>query len=302
MSLLHDIQAAAMDPQQSVGDLLRKCQVLAYRLQHEPLKTWVAYELGGYPSGADLPEYRRDHACVVRANLGGPGQLLRNVQVPVSYLPDPWSRTAARASFFQGVGELESMAAATTDANFRSEIPAEVFADVEIYDGFTTLQMWTVIPGAMVAGVVDQIRTRALTFALELEALDPEAGDSAGRTLQASPQSINQIFNTQVLGGTLNWASGAGHVSQTVVSVVPGDFDSLAAYLREHGVEDAELADLRAAIDADAGDGSEHEPGPRVRDWIGKLMVRIASSGGRIAESASGGLIAEGIVRFLGGA
>lgn len=59
MSLLRDIQVSATDPGQSVSDLLRKCQMLAYHLRHEPLKTWVPYELSGYSSGADLPEYLR---------------------------------------------------------------------------------------------------------------------------------------------------------------------------------------------------------------------------------------------------
>jgi len=47
MSLLTEIQAAATDPSHSTADLLRKCQILAFRLRHEPFKQWVGHELSG---------------------------------------------------------------------------------------------------------------------------------------------------------------------------------------------------------------------------------------------------------------
>ena len=305
MSLLQQIQESATDRDQSVSDLLRKCQILAYRLQHEPLKMWLAYELNGYPTGAELPDYRRERPAVVRANLAGAFQsMARDVQVPITLLPQPWRDSARLVSFTQAVGELESMVEVSKgrdDQNFRSEIPAEVFANIEIYEDWSTVQMWTVIPATMVAGVIDQIRTRALTFALELEALDPQAGETPGSGTPVSQHSITQIFSTQVLGGTLNWAASAGDVSQTIIAVVPGDFDSLAGFLREQGVDDAELLDLRRAVDADATAGGTQEPGARVRDWIGKVTVRLARSGSRVTEGAGGALIAEAILRYLAG-
>lgn len=304
LSLLQQIQGSATN-RDPVSDLLRKCQILAYRLQYEPLKTWLAYELNGYPSGAELPDYRRDRPAVVRANLAGHFQsVARDVQVPITLLPQPWRDSARLVSFTQAVGELESMVEVSKgrdDQNFRSEIPAEVFANIEIYEDWSTVQMWTVIPATMVAGVIDQIRTRALTLALELEVLDPQAGETPGSGSPVSQQSITQIFSTQVLGGTLNWAAGSGNVSQTVVAVLPGDFDSLAAHLRQQGVDERELTELREAVGADATRAVMREPGPRVRDWIGKVTLRLAQSGSRITEGASGTLIAEGILRFLSG-
>jgi hypothetical protein len=307
MSLLADIEASATDPAQSVGDLVRKCQVLAYRLGNELLKTWTSYELGGYPPDAELPRYRAERGAAVRANLSGPFQsFARDVPVPVSLLPEPWRTRAATVRFPEGVGELESMvetARGRDDVNFRAEIPVEVFHDITIYEGYGTMQMWTVVPVTVIAGVLDQVRSRALTFALEIEALDAKAGDVPGATPTISQQSITQIFQTQVLGGTLNWAVAGAGTAQTVASVIPGDFDSLASYLRVAGIEEAELDKLRDAIDADAGGQSrEGGLGPRVREWLGGVTARLAASGGRIAEGASGTLIAEALLRFIGGA
>lgn len=58
VSLIHDIQAEAIDATSSVTALLRKCKLLAARLDHAELAQWVGYELGGYPNGAALPPYR----------------------------------------------------------------------------------------------------------------------------------------------------------------------------------------------------------------------------------------------------
>lgn len=83
MTLLADIQAAAVDQTHSLSDLLRKCQILAFRLRHEPFKTWVSHELNGYPNDATLPPYRSSMRGEIKANLSGPSaQVARTCQSP----------------------------------------------------------------------------------------------------------------------------------------------------------------------------------------------------------------------------
>jgi hypothetical protein len=55
MTLLRDIQEAALDSKVNLADLLRKCKVLAARLKHEEFATWVDWELNGYPERKMLP-------------------------------------------------------------------------------------------------------------------------------------------------------------------------------------------------------------------------------------------------------
>ena len=50
-SLLQEIQTAATDPALSLSDMLRKCQILAFRLRHEPFKALASHELNGCPAG-----------------------------------------------------------------------------------------------------------------------------------------------------------------------------------------------------------------------------------------------------------
>ena len=49
MSLLREIQIDAINSNAKISDLLRKCQILAYRLGNEDFKNWISFELQGYP-------------------------------------------------------------------------------------------------------------------------------------------------------------------------------------------------------------------------------------------------------------
>lgn len=58
MSLLREIQASAIDGTSDLETLLRKCRVLASRLQNNEFKQWVQSELDGYRDEIEVPEYR----------------------------------------------------------------------------------------------------------------------------------------------------------------------------------------------------------------------------------------------------
>lgn len=58
MSRLSDIISAATDDSVSVAALLRMVMVVAARMDTPPLIDWVHNELGGYPEGAVVPDYR----------------------------------------------------------------------------------------------------------------------------------------------------------------------------------------------------------------------------------------------------
>lgn len=70
---------------------------------------------------------------------------------------------------------------------------------------------------------------------------------------------------------------------------------SLMGYLGAQGVGKADQAQLETAPKDNKG---KLEPG--VKAWLGEMAVKTASSGGRIAEGAAGGLIAAGVLRYLG--
>jgi hypothetical protein len=295
VSLLTEIQTAATDPGVPLSDLLRKCQILAFRLRHEPFKEWVAHELNGYPDETPLPKYRGPFAGEVKADLAGPlGSGAKNVGVPLSNIPDEIRVDLRSMSFYQGVGMLASLIADASrvgETSVKSMYSSELAALTPVWQNYQTIAMWVEVPIASVAGVLDQVRSRALEFVLEIEAENPEAGATATATV-APPVPLaraDAIFNTVIYGGQV--AIGP----KATVNVTPGDLASLMAFLEAQGVAAADREELAAALKTDKG-----KLGPRVKAWLGEMAVKAAGAGGRIGEGAAGGLIAVAVARFLG--
>lgn len=197
MKLLEEIQAAAMDGRTSVGDLLRRCQVLAFRLRYEPLKEWVGRELNGYGDEVELAGYRQGLRGVVKAQTSGPfGRSAMNVVVPLSLLPDWYREKGLTYDFRHGIAEIEALIAdakAADRTHLSFYIPPEIYADLEVIEGESTIGMWCEVSLSRIEGIIDQIRNRALTFALELEAVvDSSEGDP--RTLAVPSGELDRIF------------------------------------------------------------------------------------------------------------
>ena len=87
MSLLDEIQKAALDGNTDLGTLLRKCKVLGAHLGSKPLEDWLVWESNGYPPGALVPAYRT-WPLYVKGHFSGPfGSGLRNAPIPMTLLP-----------------------------------------------------------------------------------------------------------------------------------------------------------------------------------------------------------------------
>jgi hypothetical protein len=293
VSLLDEIQVAATDPSHSLSDLLRKCQILAFRLRHEPFKDWVSHELNGYPDDATLPDYRGLLRGEIKADLAGAfGRGAKNVSVPLTNFPQEVRERATQFKLYQGVAVLESLVAdarSNGDPRVLSLFPAELAALTPVWQGYQTIAMWLEIPIASVVGILDQVRSRALTFTLEIEAENPGAGATATKEPPVPLARADAIFQTVIYGGQV--AIGP----KATVKVTPGDVASLMAYLEAQGVAKADRQALEAALEADNGN-----LGPRVKAWLGEMAMKATSASGRVTEGAAGGLIAAALAHFLG--
>jgi hypothetical protein len=88
MSLIHDIQAAAISPTTDIPSLLRMCKLLAARISHQQFGEWVDRELNGYPDFDSIPDYRIAQVESYGSFLG-PFSRANRMQVPASVLPEP---------------------------------------------------------------------------------------------------------------------------------------------------------------------------------------------------------------------
>jgi hypothetical protein len=88
MVLLREIQNAAASTDSPVGDLLRKCKILAVRLKSDALGQWVDRELNGYTNKEELPAYRKLTHLHSHGNFDrGFGTILSNAPISPLLLP-----------------------------------------------------------------------------------------------------------------------------------------------------------------------------------------------------------------------
>ena len=293
MSLLTEIQAAATDPAHSTADLLRKCQILAFRLGHAPFKEWVSHELNGYPDEATLPAYRGPFQGDIKADTHGAfGSEVRNVQVPDYSIPAEVRDVAKEMSFYQGVGVLTSIvedAQRTGQTVIATQFPVGVAVLTRVVVDQQTVRMWKELPVAVVAGILDAVRSKGLECTLEIEVENPEAGEATPGGAPPVPLArADNIFNTTIYGGNVAVGPNA------TVNVTPGDLGSLLAYLEAQGVAAEDRAELEAALAED-----ENKLGPRVKAWLGGIVAKTASFGSGTAQNAVGSLIAFAVLKFL---
>ena len=106
MNLLDEICSDLVNESASLSNTLRKAKILANAIGLPEFREWVEFELNGYKSLKDLPEYRHFSPTNFGTFVGPFQSMTKNVVLPTFNLPDDLKEYAENFYFFQGVGEL----------------------------------------------------------------------------------------------------------------------------------------------------------------------------------------------------
>lgn len=301
MSLIHDIQAAAISQTTDVPTLLRMCKLLAARISHQRFGEWVDQELNGYPTVESLPDYR-----VVRVDSYGSfiGSFARadRLQIPVSILPEELREQYRHA--YMGSSISAYTALLEGDKTGRVEEPWPIGLAIHHASKLTPemqcIAAWKEIPVGAVVKLLDSVKTRVLGFAIDLEREAPNAGDTPiGSQPPLSTEKMTQIFNTNITGNVGNLANSSENFSQTA-SIQPGNWDSLEQHLLSLGLRSIDLAGMRTEFERAASSQEQSEKSTVAGTWIGRLTTKaIAGASGVGIEVAATG-IAKAIAAYLG--
>ncbi len=299
MSLLRQIQDDAVDSSKPLGDLLRKCRVLAYRLGHEEFKEWVEFELNGYPDEKDTPPYRVAHAESY-GDFSGPFQSgLRNAPIPPSNVPEKFREIATTVYFRESISALEDLVKDKKGGTLRSAFPGDLVPLLKVYEHMNCLSAWRQIAPGSVISILDNVRNRVLNFSLEIEAKAPAAGEAKPGEHPVPKDSINQIFNMVVYGGTV--AAGSHHFTQSsITEIKQGDIDSLVKFLESQGISKEDSKQLVEAVKEDPPPKDASHLGSRVSSWMGRMIAKTASGAWKIATEEGAKILMEAVKRHYG--
>lgn len=216
MSLLREIQDAAVDSSIDLPMLLRKCKVLAARLGNEDFKRWIDNELSGYDEKEDLPDYRILDVNSKGHFSGAFGSGLRNADIPLMCVPKDFRESLGHSYLMQPVAAIASLVSKDQTATLQEPWNPDLVAHFgrDIYERMVCMQAWKVIPGSALVAALDSVRTRVLNFALEIEARNPDAGEAMPNEKPLPQEAVQHIFNTYITGNVQNMAAGSENVRQ----------------------------------------------------------------------------------------
>ena len=305
MSLLREIQESAIDGSVDLPTLLRKCKVLAARRGNRNFSEWVDAELGGYKEVSDLPDYR-----IVTVNskghFSGPlGSGLQNGPIPMSCIDEKHREALSHCYLMEPAAALEALAGHGGVDSGTVQEPwspdATAVLGRKIYEGMNCLQAWKEIPMGAIVSAIDAIRTRVLSFVLEIEATAPDAGEAPLHSSPVPQDQVSQIFNTYITGDVQNVATGGSNFSQTAENIVNhGDFESLAEFFRSQGVEQIDIDYLQEAIQKDEESGHKNEMGPEKAGWLAKMYNKASAGVWNVSTSVATNVVTQALNRYLG--
>lgn len=278
MSLLREIQDGAIGTDTSVAVLLRQCLVLAARLQYEPLKEWAQLELGGYPSDVPLPPYRPKFQTQVLGNFAGfGGSGARNMSLSRSPVPVDLRDRLFSTEIRESVAQMEALLA-TGEATFQIPWPQDVVAAFQgaFMQNMNLMGAHQVVPATAMAGALSGIRDRIVQFALEIEGLDPDAGEAAPGHAPIEQGQVTQIFNQTFYGDNTAFAAAGHTVHQTQTAIV--DISAVRQTTDAFGIHVDEREQLIVALGEDGG-----VAGVNTLAWIDRLKAGAIAVGSGVA-------------------
>lgn len=300
MSIVTDIINGAVDDSVKLATLLRKLLIVGDSLDNERLKEWVLHELNGYEALDQLPPYRTMDITAKGLFISMGGQM-NDQPIPSATLEEEHRWWAETAHLLSAIASFEALAEGDPNGRVIMEWPANMTAyySDKILRGWNLNRAWQEIPTNAIRGMLDNVRTRILQFALELK---QEVGDGELSSEAAPPQKVNNAVQTIIYGGTNIFsptiAGGVQIVGQQVV--VQGDFHSLSGALEEIGVAKPLVAELETAIAGDKADGADNGYGSRVKGWLAKAGTYVAKEGGAAAIDVAKAAITTAVTSYFG--
>lgn len=265
MQLLDEIIDLASREQGSVATLLRKCLVLAHTLKNDRLKHWSESELNGY-DGEDVPEYRQAPAPAKGFFVGGFGAQINDQPIPSAALQEKHRHFAESVELRQPIASYEN---AEASSKYMFEWPANltvIYQTAFFERRYALNRAWQEVPGSVLVGLIDTVKTRVLRFSLELKG---DLGSVNENVSQLPRDKVDQQVVTYIFGGT-NVIGSRDFTQIGNIDVRQGDWNSLAEALSKAGVNAPAVAELKLALDHDAQDADPPAPtlGQRTAAWL----------------------------------
>jgi hypothetical protein len=278
MALLHEMQTALLSGEADIAPILLKFRLLAAKLGSGPLQEWVKHELEGYPTDADVPDYRV-LSVSYRGTFSGPfGSGIQNAQIPTylieKFAGESWATFQMRQSV-AAVDELVKESQGNLHINASNLI---LLLQGKVYEGYACNDVTGTIGVAQLKEIQHAVRSRILELLIELEKAVPGASQiSIGNEQPKEDESgkVNQIFY-QTIHGSMTNVSNTGAIGTMNIGVAPGDVAGLVGLLVEAGIGEQDANDFVATLASEEPESKQEPFGAKAKVWIAKNLKKAA--------------------------
>jgi hypothetical protein len=180
------IESGTANEPPPLTSVLRQCILLSDQLKVPLLRTWAERELTGYSNPKDVPEYRIVNVGAY-GNFAGVGVRYQARPIPASLLKPEHRWAATKRRLTEPVSAYESLDGSSKSALIY-DWPSDMIAYYQsrLLEGCVLMTAWQHVPKSVFAGVLDTIRTRVLTMAIDIKNDSERAGVDLTRIKQDS--------------------------------------------------------------------------------------------------------------------
>lgn len=291
------LQEMASSKSTDVEELLYKAKMISVKLGLQDISEWLEHELNGYPRLDQVPDYRIITNAPVKAfnpYVGWIPYQLGNVEDKELYKSLTTIRISNPVSMLIEYAKKED--------TLYSELPAFMADFLQKMAGCEYSMSWVINP-AQITKILSHIKSKVLDWALLLE-----SKNILGEGLLFSPEekqeavgmTVNNInnFNGHVNNSGAIGAGNTGDIHQQN-TITAGDFNSLERQLKEYGIEDNDIRDLKLAIDQSSAPTSSNNLGGKIGNWVGSMIGKAYSGSLKIAGTAAPALLTNAICAYF---
>lgn len=293
-ALTLELQRDAMDSSVALIDLLRKAFVVARKLKIVEFQRWVEYELNGYHSSSEEIPIYREVSGEIRAWNPYHGW------IPVIVQDEKLSASIRKRKIGQPISELESL---VKNKKKRGVLHISFPQAIEnmLMEGTDALLRPTLHIGEnQIHGILDAVRNTVLNWAMKLE---EEGILGEGLTFSHEEKQKaqgNPSINIGQFQGIFGNISDSNVTQNLGMSIHPGDFKTLARFLKSKGIDKEDISELEKAVGSDPKPKSADTFGEKVSGWIGKMVKKAASGAWQISITTAGNILASAIKAYYG--
>lgn len=295
-SLVHQLQAEAIDDSASISSLLMKSKLVAAKLGLEDLTEWIEFELGGFPSRTQVPAYRK-FPCQPQAFNPFVGW------IPIEFGTTPQSLMHEFTTIY--VQEAISNIEKHVEDSGKLEIRMPDALTNMLYVGSNSHERFKIswrFSAVSLSSVLAAVRGRILTWSLDLEkqGILGEGVNFSFKEKEIASMVFKNDFNGAVINNNGVLASSTGDVTQENRMTVKS-FDVLRDKLKEIGISDIEINELHEAIENSeqplTSTGFSHS----ISNWIGRISGKAMQGGLKVGGAVAVDVIVKLITNYLGG-